>query len=166
MIIFLESLWPILSIGIAVEAVLAIALLVTRRGMLLWWMLGAAGFVLAGLLIEWLVVTDREAIDAADLWINDTFVFIDSDPTGTVDEDFDLDDVPDEDFDVFTEEGVPEATVTLGDPATSPAAAGPASSVVAETSANSAATTAPFRSTCRPAKRPSTTPEITPPTWA
>ncbi len=63
--IFLESPWPILMVGIAVEAVLAIALLVTRRGMLLWWLLGTAGFVLLGLLVEWLVVTDREAIDDA-----------------------------------------------------------------------------------------------------
>jgi hypothetical protein len=65
MMMFLESPWPILALGITVEVVLAIALLVTRRGMLLWWMLGTAAFVMLGVLVEWMVVTDREAIDDA-----------------------------------------------------------------------------------------------------
>jgi hypothetical protein len=62
MAIFVESPWPFLLLGIAVQIVLAITLLVTRRGMWLWWMLGALGLMLAGELVQWLVVTDREAI--------------------------------------------------------------------------------------------------------
>jgi hypothetical protein len=63
--VFLENPWPILSLGITVEVVLVILLIVTRRGVLLGWMLGTATVVGAGVLIEWLVVTDREAIDDA-----------------------------------------------------------------------------------------------------
>jgi hypothetical protein len=63
--ILLESPWPILSFGITVEVVLLILLLATRRGVLLWWMLGAAALVMLGVLVEWMVVTDREAIDDA-----------------------------------------------------------------------------------------------------
>lgn len=63
MVIVLESPWPILFIGIAVEAVLAVVLLRTGRGAVLWGMIGVAAFVLLGLLIEWLVVTEREAVE-------------------------------------------------------------------------------------------------------
>lgn len=62
MVIFVESPWPILFIGIAIEAVLAIFLLRTGRGAALLGMIGVAVFVLLGLLVEWLVVTDREAV--------------------------------------------------------------------------------------------------------
>jgi hypothetical protein len=62
MIIFLESPWPWLIIGITVEVALVIALLITRRGNLLWAMLGTAVFTLLGLGVERLVVTDREAV--------------------------------------------------------------------------------------------------------
>ena len=55
---FLESPWPILPIGIAVGWCWRL-LVVTRRGMLLW-RCSACGFVLLGLLVEWLVVTDRK----------------------------------------------------------------------------------------------------------
>ncbi len=65
MTMFLESPWPVLIVGINVEAILAIALLVTRRGMLLGWMAGAAGAVALAVLLEWAVVTDREAISDA-----------------------------------------------------------------------------------------------------
>lgn len=65
--IFLESPWPILVIGIAVEAVLAMTLLRTGQGRVLGAMIGVAVFVLLGLLVERLVVTDREAVgDALD----------------------------------------------------------------------------------------------------
>ncbi len=60
--IFLESPWPILLIGIAVEAVLAILLLRSGQGRLLWAMLGVGLLVLAGLLVEHFVVTDRKMI--------------------------------------------------------------------------------------------------------
>jgi hypothetical protein len=60
--IFLESPWPILFVGIAVEAVLAIALVRSGRGMLLWWIIGTAVLVLIGLVAERLVVTERKAI--------------------------------------------------------------------------------------------------------
>jgi hypothetical protein len=61
--ILLESPWPILLIGIAVEAVLAVALLRTGQGKVLWAMLGVGALVLTGLLIERLVVTEREAVE-------------------------------------------------------------------------------------------------------
>jgi hypothetical protein len=61
----LESPWPVISFGISIEVVLAILLLATRRGVLLGWMLGVAACVGLGVLVEWIVVTDREAIDDA-----------------------------------------------------------------------------------------------------
>jgi hypothetical protein len=67
--IFLESPWPILLIGIAAEAVLAILLLRTGQGKWLLAMLGAGLVVLLGLLVERLVVTDgklvQQTLDAA-----------------------------------------------------------------------------------------------------
>lgn len=63
MTIFLESPWPILSIGIVVELVLAIVLWQTGLGRVLWMMLGVLGVMWLGWLLQWLVVTDREAID-------------------------------------------------------------------------------------------------------
>jgi hypothetical protein len=62
MAIFIESPWPILLIGIAVEAVLAILLLRTGQGRLLFAMLGVGLLVVLGLLVEHFVVTDRKAI--------------------------------------------------------------------------------------------------------
>jgi hypothetical protein len=62
MAIFLESPWPILVVGIAVEAVLAMVLLRTGQGRMLWAMIGVAAFVLLGLVVERFVVTDREAV--------------------------------------------------------------------------------------------------------
>jgi hypothetical protein len=64
MAIFLESPWPILSIGVVVELVLAIILWRTGLGRVLWMMLGVLAVVAAGWLLQWLVVTDREAIDS------------------------------------------------------------------------------------------------------
>jgi len=63
MVIFVESPWPILFIGIAVEAVLAFLLLRTGQGKFLIAMLGVAAFVVVGLVVERLVVTDREAVE-------------------------------------------------------------------------------------------------------
>jgi hypothetical protein len=63
MVIFVESPWPILFIGIAVEAVLAFLLLQTGRGKFLIAMLGVAALVVVGLVVERLVVTDREAVE-------------------------------------------------------------------------------------------------------
>jgi hypothetical protein len=59
----LESPWPILSAGIAAEALLAILLLRTGQGRILWAMLGAALLIAAGLVVEWFVVTEREAVE-------------------------------------------------------------------------------------------------------
>jgi hypothetical protein len=61
--ILLESPWPWLLFGIAAEAALAVALVRTQRGHLLWAMLGVAIFVLIGLVVERLVVTEREAVE-------------------------------------------------------------------------------------------------------
>lgn len=63
MMILLESPWPVLLIGIAVEAVLAIMLLRTGQGRVLWAMVAAGALTLAGLVVERLVVTDREAVE-------------------------------------------------------------------------------------------------------
>jgi hypothetical protein len=63
MVMFVESPWPILFVGIAVEAVLALLLLQTGRGKFLIAMLGVAVVVVIGLIVERLVVTDREAVE-------------------------------------------------------------------------------------------------------
>jgi hypothetical protein len=59
----LESPWPILLIGIAVEAVLAIQLLRTGQGRILGWMLGTGVLLLMGLVVERLIVTERESVE-------------------------------------------------------------------------------------------------------
>jgi hypothetical protein len=65
----LESPWPILIVGLVLEAVLAIALFVTRRGVMLWAMGAVALLVLAGVLIDERTVTDtkliRQTLEAA-----------------------------------------------------------------------------------------------------
>jgi hypothetical protein len=61
--IFLESPWPVLFIGILVEAVLAVMLLRSGRGYLLWIMIGVAALVAVGLLVERFVVTDRKSVE-------------------------------------------------------------------------------------------------------
>jgi hypothetical protein len=63
MAIFVESPWPILFIGIGIEAVLAFLLLRTGLGKFLIAMIGVALLVVAGLIVERLVVTDREAVE-------------------------------------------------------------------------------------------------------
>jgi hypothetical protein len=63
MVILLESPWPILFIGIVVEAVLAVGLMQTGRGKYLVAMIGVAVVVVIGLVVERLVVTDREAVE-------------------------------------------------------------------------------------------------------
>ncbi len=62
MAFLVESPWPVLFAGVVVEAGLAVGLLVTGRGKLIWFMLLVAVLTLAGLVVERLVVTDREAI--------------------------------------------------------------------------------------------------------
>ena len=62
MVIFVESPWPILFIGIAVEAVLAFLLLQTGRGKFLIAMIAVAALVGVGLIVEHFVITDRKAV--------------------------------------------------------------------------------------------------------
>ena len=62
----IEDPTPILVVGILIEAVLAIALLRTGRGVLLWAMLAVAGLTGLGLLLERWVVTERERVEAHD----------------------------------------------------------------------------------------------------
>jgi hypothetical protein len=63
MMILVESPWPWLFFGIVVEAALAVALLRTQRGYLLWAMLGVGLVAALGLLVERLVVTEREEVE-------------------------------------------------------------------------------------------------------
>jgi len=60
----LESPMPILLFGIVAEVALGIALLRTGRGVLLAAMAGVLLLVVAGLALEWFVVTDVERIEA------------------------------------------------------------------------------------------------------
>jgi hypothetical protein len=60
-----ETPVPVILFGIVGEAVLGIILLRTGRGALLWAMGGVLAVVLAGVLLEGLVVTDREEVEAA-----------------------------------------------------------------------------------------------------
>ncbi len=62
MMIFIESPWPILFIGIAVEAVLAFLLLRTGLGKFLIAMIVVAVLVAVGLVVEHFVITDRKAV--------------------------------------------------------------------------------------------------------
>jgi len=63
MAIFVESPWPFLLIGIAAEAILAILLVQTGRGKFLVAMIGVGALTLLALLVERLIVTDREAVE-------------------------------------------------------------------------------------------------------
>ncbi len=58
----LESPWPILIVGLVLEAVLAIALFRTGRGAVLWAMGGVALLVLLGVWIEQHVDTDTKRV--------------------------------------------------------------------------------------------------------
>ena len=55
-----ESFWPIVALGVVVEVVLAIALVRTGRAMWLVAMGTVLALVVAGVAVEWLVVTERE----------------------------------------------------------------------------------------------------------
>jgi hypothetical protein len=59
-----ENPMPWILFGILVEAALAIALFTTQRGALLFVMIGVLLFVLGGLVLERLVVTERERVEA------------------------------------------------------------------------------------------------------
>ena len=61
----LEDPTPIILAGIAVEALLGIALVVTRRGVILLPMAVVVLLTLGGVLVERLVVTDMEQVEAA-----------------------------------------------------------------------------------------------------
>ena len=60
--LFLESPWPILIVGLVLESVLAIALFRTGRGVVLGLMAGVALLVLLGVLVERWTVTDTKRI--------------------------------------------------------------------------------------------------------
>jgi hypothetical protein len=59
---FLESPWPAVVVGIVVETMLAIALLRTGRGVILWAMLAVAALVGAAVAVEHFTVTDRKLV--------------------------------------------------------------------------------------------------------
>ena len=60
----LENPIPIIVFGIVAEAVLRIVLLRTGRGVVLWAMAGVLVLVLAGVGLEWAVVTEVERVEA------------------------------------------------------------------------------------------------------
>jgi hypothetical protein len=62
---FLESPWPIITVGIVLEAILAVMLFTTRRGVLLWAVVGVLVLTGGGVLVERLVVTEREQVEMA-----------------------------------------------------------------------------------------------------
>jgi hypothetical protein len=59
----LEDPMPVILFGIIAEAVLGIILLRTGRGVLLWAMAGVLVVTLAGVGMEWLVVTEVEQVE-------------------------------------------------------------------------------------------------------
>ena len=63
MAFLVEGPWTILFIGIAVEAILGLALMQTGRGKYFIAMIGMAVVVVIALVVERLVVTDREAVE-------------------------------------------------------------------------------------------------------
>ena len=63
--ILLQDPLPIILFGIITVAVLGVMLLRTGRGVLLFVILGVIGLTLAGVGIEWLVVTEQERVEAA-----------------------------------------------------------------------------------------------------
>jgi len=65
MMVFLESPWPWIFFGIVAEAILAVVLVTSRRPAIFWGMLGALVLTVAGVVVERLVVTDRERVEAA-----------------------------------------------------------------------------------------------------
>jgi hypothetical protein len=60
-----ESPLPVILIGLFAEALLAVVFLNTRKGAILAAMGGVLAFVLVGVLVEHLVVTEREQVEAA-----------------------------------------------------------------------------------------------------
>lgn len=62
--IFLESPYPILLLGVVVEVILIGLLITTRRGVFLWPIGGVLLLVIAGVAVERWVVTERERIEA------------------------------------------------------------------------------------------------------
>ena len=60
---FTEDPWPILFAGIAIEAILAVALFQTQRGILLLAMLGTALVTGGLLLVERMIVTETEQVE-------------------------------------------------------------------------------------------------------
>jgi len=58
-----ENPWWIIFFGIILEAVLGIILFRTGRGALLWAMFGLFAFVILGVLVERIVVTEREQVE-------------------------------------------------------------------------------------------------------
>ena len=61
----LEDPTPIIVLGILAEAILGVLLVQTRRGFWLWPMAGVLAVVAIGVIVERLVVTERERVEAA-----------------------------------------------------------------------------------------------------
>ena len=59
----IESPWPAIFFGIIALAILAVILVQTRRGVVLLAMIGVLALTLAGVGLEWLVVTERERVE-------------------------------------------------------------------------------------------------------
>ncbi len=61
----LEDPTPIIVLGILAEAILGVLLVQTRRGFWLWPMAGVLALVVIGWVVERVVVTERERVEAA-----------------------------------------------------------------------------------------------------
>ncbi len=79
--ILIESPWPAILFGIIGEAILAVILLRTGRGVLLWAMAGVLGLSLIGVAVERFVVTDTKLVKAV---IYDTRTALEANDLGRV----------------------------------------------------------------------------------
>ncbi len=63
MTVFLENPIPIVVAGIVLEAILAVVLVRTGRGVILWAMVGVLAVALGGITLEQMVVTEKERVE-------------------------------------------------------------------------------------------------------
>lgn len=72
MTLLLENPLPIVFVGIALEAVLGVVFVNTRRGLVVLAMIGVLLLVLGGVALEWAIVTPKEEVEATLDGVADT----------------------------------------------------------------------------------------------